>query len=300
MYLEFLSVYRYFKEYIEASGGLLELKKALDWSVWYAVKWWREIRETGAAGDNVFAKSLYTSLLLQGFIDEDGNIKKEVEKPELPKGLYAREWVEMHERFDQLGAAKIARDEVDRNALEILYSDIQIQGWHRIMIKTFLKAARMVSGLAILEPYSKEGHLAVLVYEDYAPSLYVGYEPNAALVDIAKSVAPQARFIAAPSACDIREKFDAVLLIEKMQWMPDPAKELECIKKALKGGGLLYIAQPVVESMPGYLAITSALGAVHVFTWKQVENLLKMHFTLEKRLIKTMPFYGAVWAHPER
>lgn len=295
MYLELLSVFRYFREYIEAADGALELKKALDWSVWYAAKWWKEIKEAGVARSNAFVKALRESLYFHGVLDERGDIKREVKKPELPKGLYAREWVEMHERLDQIGAVKIANDEADRNALELLYSDIQVQGWHRIMVKAFLKAVKMPRGLALLEPYSKEGHLAALVYEDHTPSLYLGYEPNQSLVEIARYVAPHAKFVAATSACDIGGDFDAALMVEKMQWMPDPAKELECIKKRLREGGVVYVAQPVAESMPGYLAIMAALGAVHVFTWRQVESLLKMHFTPERRLIKTMPFYGAVW-----
>ncbi|WP_245218345.1 hypothetical protein [Pyrobaculum islandicum] len=34
MYIDFPSVWRYFREYIVASGSILELKKALDWSIW--------------------------------------------------------------------------------------------------------------------------------------------------------------------------------------------------------------------------------------------------------------------------
>jgi hypothetical protein len=41
--------------------------------------------------------------------------------------------------------------------------------------------------------------------------------------------------------------------------------------------------------MPGYLAILAAIGA-------QVEQLVGMRFALEKRLVKTMPFYGAIFA----
>ncbi|MEM1598216.1 MAG: class I SAM-dependent methyltransferase [Pyrobaculum sp.] len=297
MYItEFPAVYKYFKEYIEASGGFFELKKALDWSIWYAAKWWREVWEAGlGSSKNVFVKALYESLLLRGLIREDGSPKGDVKKPELPKGVYAREWVEMHQKLDEIGAVKIAGDEADRNALDLLYSDIQLQGWHRIMVKTFLKAVGAQSQVAVVEPYSREGHLAALYYEDYSPGIYVGYDPNPSYAELARAVAPQAKFVTTSTACELAEKFDVALLIEKMQWMPDPAKELECIGRALKQGGALYVAQPVVESMPGYLAITAALGAVHVYTWKQVEGLLGMYFKLEKRLIKTMPFYGAVW-----
>jgi hypothetical protein len=52
--------------------------------------------------------------------------------------------------------------------------------------------------------------------------------------------------------------------------------------------------------MPGYLAILAAMGAQHVCTWKEVEQLVGMRFALEKRLVKTMPFYGAIFAKPAR
>jgi len=50
--------------------------------------------------------------------------------------------------------------------------------------------------------------------------------------------------------------------------------------------------------VPGYLAILTATGAQHVYTWKEVEQLVGMRFALEKRLVKTMPFYGAIFAKP--
>ncbi|ABL88551.1 Methyltransferase type 11 [Pyrobaculum islandicum DSM 4184] len=213
----------------------------------------------------------------------------------MPKGLYAREWVEMHMRFDEIGAIKIAQDEVDRNALDLFYSDIQVQGWHRIMVKTFLKAAGVTDGQAVLEPYSREGHIAAFYHEDYKPASYLGYDPSAVFVEMAKAVAPSATFVTVSTACEISGHYDAVLLIEKLQWMPDPLRELECISRVLKPGGRLYVAQPVAESMPGYLAILTAVGAQHVFTWREVEDMLSSRFHLEKRLIRALPFYGAVF-----
>ncbi|WP_258870460.1 class I SAM-dependent methyltransferase [Pyrobaculum aerophilum] len=268
MYVDFPSVWRYFKDYISASGGIFELKKALDWSVWYAAKWWREVREAGAANlKNPFVKALYTALRTRGIIDDEGRVKKEVSRPEMPKGLYAREWVEMHKNFDEIGAVKVAKDEADRNALDLFYSDIQIQGWHRIMVKAFLKAAGFTDGLRVLEPYSREGQVAVLIHDEYKPAAYLGYDPNPDYVQVAKSMAPTAQFTAAPTACHLTGTYDVAILVEKMQWMADPLNELECIKKLLKRpGGLLLVAQPVAESMPGYLAILSAIGARQVYT----------------------------------
>ena len=144
MYLEFPSVLKYFRDYVEASGGIFELKKALDWSVWYAAKWWLEIHSAGAVNlKKPFVKALYLSLRAKRIIDEDGKVVKEVKKPELPKGLYAREWVEMHQQLDELGAVRVARDEVDRNSLDLLFSDIQAMGWHRVMVNGFFSLRRV-------------------------------------------------------------------------------------------------------------------------------------------------------------
>ncbi len=295
---DYSSVYRYFKDYIRASGGLFELKKALDWSVWYAYKWWREVKEAGAADlRNPFVKALYTSLLARGVIHEDGRLGKELEKPEMPKGLYAREWIEMHQRFDELGAVKIATNQVDRNALELFHSDIHLQGWHKIMVGAFLKATGFSGGLSVLEPLSGEGYLAALVYSEYTPSLYLGFHPNPSLVELSRKMVKNAQFVVANSSCEVKGSYDVVLLLEKLHLFTDPATELKCIREILKPGGKLYVAQPVVESMPGYLAIHAAAAVSHinVFTWKEVEQLLEMAFVLHRRLIKAMPFYGAVW-----
>jgi SAM-dependent methyltransferase len=307
MYLELLSIRKHFRDYIGASCGIFEMKKALDWSVWYAVKWWQEIHSARAVNlKKPFVRALYLSLKAKGIIDEDGKVVKEVKKPELPKGLYPREWVEMHQLFDELGAVKVARDEVDRNSLDLLFSDIQAMGWHRVMINCYLKACgdavlepfSRSGGHAVLEPFSREGHLALLYLEGYKPAAYLGYDPNPSLVEVARQVAPNATFTVASSACQLSGRFDVVFLVEKLQWMADPLRELECIVKLLKPGGKLYVAQPTVESSPGYLAILTAMGAQHVYTWKEIEQLIGMRFALKKRLVKTIPIYGAIFAKP--
>jgi SAM-dependent methyltransferase len=266
--------------------------------VWHAYKWWREVKDAGTADlRNPFVKALYTSLRVRGIIHEDGRPRKELERPEMLRGLYAREWVEMHQRFDELGAVKIATNQVDRNALELFYSDIHLQGWHKIMVRAFLKAMGFSDGLSVLEPLSGEGYLAAVVYNEYTPAFYLGFHPNPSLVEIAKKMVKNAQFVVANSNCEVRGSYDAVLLLEKLHLFTDPAAELKCIREVLKPGGKVYVAQPVVESMPGYLAIHAAAAVSHisVFTWKEVEQLLEMAFVLHRRLIKAMPFYGAVW-----
>ena len=58
------------------------------------------------------------------------------------------------------------------------------------------------------------------------------------------------------------------------------------------------MAQPTADSTPGYLAILTAIGAQHVYTWTEVEQLVGIGFALEKRLVKTIPFYCAIFAKP--
>lgn len=297
MYIrDYLSVLQFFKDYINAAGGVGELKKALDWSVWYAAKWWQEVMDAGVASrNNAFIRALYMSLLLRGLIDERGNSKAAISKPSLPRGFYAREWVEMHQKFDEIGAVNVATDSVDRNTLDMLYSDVQIQGWHKVMIRGILKAAGVNDGMAVLEPYSREGHLAQQYMEEYKAASYLGYDPRSAMVEIARATVPHAEFKDVPSACQLGGTFDLALLIEKLQWFADPATELRCIKKLLKPGGLVLVAQPVAESMPGYLAIMASIDGVSVYTWKEVERILKLQFTLKRRLTAAMPLYVAVW-----
>jgi hypothetical protein len=59
----------------------------LKWSEWYAVKWWEEVySELGLQSirESVFARALFISLKIRGYLREDGRIKKRPEKPEYP------------------------------------------------------------------------------------------------------------------------------------------------------------------------------------------------------------------------
>jgi hypothetical protein len=78
--------------------------------------------------------------------------------------------------------------------------------------------------------------------------------------------------------------------------MPDPAKEVVCLKRAAPGA-LFYVGQAVVETMPGFLAITAAAGAIHTFSRNEVEAALEAAgLRRRKLLLREMPFYAAVWS----
>jgi hypothetical protein len=113
------------KPLVEAAGGVKQLKTALKWSEWYAVKWWREVYgELGlqAVRDGLFARALFVSLKLRGYVDGRGRVGRRPEKPEYPTNSYAVEFVEFHESFDKLGAVNVAANKIDEATLSILYS----------------------------------------------------------------------------------------------------------------------------------------------------------------------------------
>jgi len=75
-----------------------QVKRALGWSTWYAVKWWDEVfSDLGLSSirESVFARALYISLKIRGYVREDGHIKMRPEKPEYPSNSYAIEFVEL-------------------------------------------------------------------------------------------------------------------------------------------------------------------------------------------------------------
>jgi hypothetical protein len=85
------------------------------------------------------------------------------------------------------------------------------------------------------------------------------------------------------------------MVVQPLSGLRHALEELDRVAEA-RG----YVAQPTADSMPGCLAILTATGAQHVYTWTEVEQLVGMRFALEKRLVKTMPFYGAIFAKPAR
>ncbi|MBP1450035.1 MAG: hypothetical protein JZD41_08595 [Thermoproteus sp.] len=105
----------------------------------------------------------------------------------------------------------------------------------------------------------------------------------------------------APSACSIASgpgalRADATLLFNVMHWFVDPLRELACLRKAAPAARF-YVGQPVVETMPGFLAINTALGALHVFAKSDVEALLRSAgLRREALLLRSIPFYAAIWS----
>jgi len=314
--LEDLAALRYYTSLVRAYGGLKELKKALAWSTWYATKWWDEIygeEGVGIIRSSLFARSLYMSLRHRGFVDESGELTKWPRKPPYPENIYALEFVELHESFDRLGALNIALNKVDENTVSVLYSAMLNQGWYSIFRKTFLELVEIKKYKRIIEPLIKEGHVISTVLEIHEPELYVGYDYRSDSLELAKrmlKLTPASCLeegiciFSALSLCDISnmlsriapDGFDAALMFDVLHWMLDPARELACIKRALKNGGVLLIGQQVAESAPGLTALTTAMGAKHIFTWKNIENLLKsIYFKKIKTYIKYIPYYISIW-----
>ena len=317
--VEELNVLRYYKPFIEAGGGAKQVRTALRWSEWYAVKWWEEVYSKlgpQSIRESVFARALFISLRIKGYVREDGNIRKRPEKPEYPTNSYAMEFVDLHESFDRIGAVNVAANKVDENTLAILYSTMLSQGWYRIVRQTFLRLMEIERYQTIFEPIIKEGHMAMAVMEISTPKMYVGFDYRRDHVELAAAalrVKPgecrgEICIFNAPTACDavniarryVPSGIDAVLMLDTLYWMLDPVKELTCISQIMGQGGKLLVGQQVAESMPGLVAMVASFGAKHVFSWRGVEQILRSAgYQLSKRYLRYMPYYIAVW-EPKR
>jgi len=134
-FVEEINVLRYYKPFIEAAGGVGQIKRALGWSTWYAVKWWDEVfSDLGLSSirESVFARALYISLKIRGYVREDGRNKKRPKKPEYPTNSYAIEFVELHESFDRIGAVNVATNRADENTISIyIFHDVKPGGGTR-------------------------------------------------------------------------------------------------------------------------------------------------------------------------
>ncbi|AET32042.1 hypothetical protein [Pyrobaculum ferrireducens] len=314
-FVEEVNVLRYYKPFIEAGGGVAQVRRALGWSEWFAVKWWEEVfNEVGLSSirGSVFARALFISLRLRGYIREDGHIKKRPPKPDYPTNSYAIEFVELHESFDRLGAVNVATNRVDENSIGILYSTMLSQGWYKILRHTFLKLVGIENYHTIFEPVVKEGQTAMAVLEIHTPRLYLGFDYRRDNIEMAAGslrVKPGecsgvVCIYHATTACDAVKiarrhapnGVEAALLLHTLYWLIDPVKELSCISTLLGPGGKLLIGQQVVESTPGLVAMVTAMGAKHVLSWRGVEQILRAAgYKLVKRYLRYTPYYIAVW-----
>jgi len=314
-FVEEINVLRYYKPFIEAAGGAGQVKRALGWSTWYAVKWWDEVfSDLGLSSirESVFARALYISLKIRGYVREDGHIKKRPEKPEYPTNSYAIEFVELHESFDRIGAVNVATNRADENTISIVYSTMLSQGWYKILRRTFLQLVGIERHQVIFEPVIKEGNNAMAVLEMHKPKLYIGFDyrrDNLELAAATLGVKPGECtkgicLIHASTICDAVPRIkniapwgvDAVLLLHTLYWLIDPVRELQCIAAVAGKNTQMLVGQQVVESTPGLLAMVVAMGAKHVFSWKGVENTLKAAgFSLQKRYLAYTPYYIAIW-----
>ncbi|MGC8582104.1 MAG: class I SAM-dependent methyltransferase [Thermoproteus sp.] len=318
-FVEDLNVTRYYGDFIKAAGGLDEVRNALRWSVWYALKWWYEIYREGLhKSNNIFVKALYLSLFENGYIDREGRIMKRVKEPRPPINSYAAEFVGLHESFDKLGAVRIAANQVDENTIGVLYSAMLSQGWYDIMRVTFYRLVGATGAKRLFAPIIKEGHdiASLLAISQSPPELVVGYDYRPDSVELSREVLGRNINIGscpgqggvcvfqAASSCDVADalgpqfarSFDSALVFHSLYWMLDPIKDLQCMRRLLKPDGRLLVGQQVIESTPGLVAIVASMGAKHVFRSSDVDNMLAAAgFKRERLYLRTMPFYIAIW-----
>ncbi|ACB40406.1 hypothetical protein [Pyrobaculum neutrophilum] len=313
-FFEEINAARRYRTFVEAVGGVGQLKKTLMWSDWYAVKWWEEIfKELGLSSirESVFARALYISLKIRGYVGEDGRVRKKVERPGYPTNSYALEFVELHESLDRVGAVNLALNKAGE-VVKILASAVPTSGWCRAIRRTFLDVVDVRRFDTIYEPVAKDGAVALSVFELHRPKLYIASDYKRENVELAATVLKAKPeecvrgicIFSAPNICDAAkavrryapEGVSAVLMLFTLNWLVDPVMELSCVASALASGGRLLVGQQVVETMPGFVAMMAALGAKHVLSWRGVEQTLKAAgFRLERRYLRYFPIYVAVW-----
>ncbi|MFB6490000.1 MAG: hypothetical protein TU35_001930 [Thermoproteus sp. AZ2] len=312
-----ISLTRYFGEFVRAIGGADELRNALSWSAWYALKWWYELYREGLhKSDSPFVKALYFSLLENGFIDRDGHIVKRVKEPRPSANTYAEEFLELHQSFDKLGAVRIAMNQVDENSVAILYSAMLTQGWYNALRLAFYRLANAYEYRRLYFPILREGHDAAALIESSPnpPELVVGYDYRADSVELAREILRGASTGPCPdrgiciyqvtSSCEVvdlagpraQRSIDAAIYFTTLGWTLDPLRELQCARRLLRQGAAVLVAQDVVESTPSLLAMAAAAGAKHVFRAADLDNLLAAAgYKRERVFSRSMPFYAAVW-----
>ena len=263
----------------ELYGGRRELQKAALWNLWLAAKWGRSAR----AVDRVWA-----ALGGRRLGNPGGG------PPERPVNAYMAEHVEFLEAFDGVFAQE-AEGGADRNSIEILRASWQLQSWRLAAARSLVEEVPRDS--AVLEPLAGDGALGYqLVEEGFAK--YVGYGPD---VELASRVVPGAGWHKALSACDLRVSADVVLLVDKAAWFVDVVKELRCLGRALKPGGLLLVAEPDPALAPAYAAALLLMGALHVLPREQLYKFLRAAgFVQMGRDVEAVPYVLSAWRKPAR
>lgn len=315
-FLEQLKALSHYGRFLSVVGGITELKKALDWANWYAVKWWEEIyRELGfdAVRRSPFARALYLSLKRWGYVRNDGSLARRPPRPGYPANSYVIDFLQLYESLDGLGAVNMATNRVDENTMQMLYSSALSQRWHEMLREAFVEYAEVTRYSTLAEPLVREGRLTLKVLERHRPQLYLAYDHRRDSVELAALMLGAQKdrcdgrgicVYAVPTACDfvklvepvVPNGVDELLLFDVIYFMQDPARELKCLYKIVKQGGVAAVGQTVVESAPGLFALAAAFGIKHVMGWKDVENVLSAAgFKLHKRVLKYFPGYVAAW-----
>jgi hypothetical protein len=314
---DFIDMSRYFGDFVRIFGGASEVRNAYIWSIWYALKWWRELYREGLhKSDSPFVKVLYFSLLRSGFINRDGYIVKRVKEPKPPANTFAEEFLELHQSFDRLGAVRIAMNQVDENSVAILYSAMLTQGWNNALRLSFYRLTNAYKYRRLYFPILREGHdaAALIASSPNPPELVVGYDYRADSVELAREILRGSSTSPCPDkgiciyqatcSCEVvdlagpsaRQSIDAAIYFRTLGWTLNPLMELQCARRLLRQGAVVLVAQDVVEFMPSLLALEAVAGAKHVFRAADLDNLLAAAgYRRETLFSKSSPFYAAVW-----
>ncbi|MFN7106435.1 MAG: hypothetical protein ACK4M3_07640, partial [Pyrobaculum sp.] len=245
---------------VETFGGRREVNKIREWGLWFGARWWQMRKEARTP----LVRALRVGLTAVGVIDGAGNLKKKPQQPQPPFNSYVAEHVEFLDIVDRA----IETFDIDRNSVEIVLSGLQLQKWRLQVARWLLGQAS--PGQTAVEPLPGDGVLAAIATQEMSLR-YIAYGP---WVELAAAAAPEAKFHKATSACEIVERPDVAVLFEKLPWLVDPVRELWCLYRALRPGGLALVAEPEAASSPAYAGALAALGALRAVTRGDIEKFL--------------------------
>jgi SAM-dependent methyltransferase len=119
----------------------------------------------------------------------------------------------------------------------------------RLTMAPILQAAKVGRGVRVLDVGCATGHLVSLAAEQGAEAY--GLDLNEAAVEQAAKAVPEARFAAGTLADEPFPgvQFDAVLMVDLLEHVRDPAAELAATRDRMAIGGRLVVSTPRVDSL---------------------------------------------------
>jgi 2-polyprenyl-3-methyl-5-hydroxy-6-metoxy-1,4-benzoquinol methylase len=170
--------------------------------------------------------------------------------------------------IEQLSAVK--PDQPERNTLETVYEIRARPGHHANVIELSLPALRGVAaklerGARVADIDCGHGAATILMARAYPGSTFVGFDPDAASIKVARERAREAGLarqvafrIAAPSSYE-GSGFDLVTMFDRLHDLEDPVGVARHVRDSLAPDGTWMIVEPAAV-----LALSGRAGERHL------------------------------------